>query len=190
MKKTILISIAALLFVVVYSCRNENSSANPKVDALFEQYNTKTGPGCALAVIENDQVVYSKGYGLANLEYNIPITTSTVFDIASVSKQFAGLAISTLVQDGKLSLDDDVRKYLPDFPDFGKRITIRHLVNHTSGLRDWPETLNVAGWRWDEVFSFEDILRMVKNQKELDFEPGAEFSYSNTGYNMLAAIVA
>ena len=190
MKKIILISIPALLSIAVYSCRNENDSANPKVDALFEQYNTKTGPGCALAVIENDKVVYKKGYGLANLEYDIPITTSTVFDIASVSKQFAGLAISTLVQDGKISLDDDVRKYLSDFPDFGKRITIRHLVNHTSGLRDWPETLNVAGWRWDDVFSFEDILRMVKNQKELDFEPGAQFSYSNTGYNMLVAIVA
>jgi CubicO group peptidase (beta-lactamase class C family) len=112
-----------------------------------------------------------------------------VFDIASVSKQFAGFAISTLLQDGKIALDDDIRKYLPEVPDFGKTITIKHLLHHTSGLRDWPQTLNVAGWRWDEVFSFQDIMRMVKNQKELDFDPGTKHMYSNTGYNLLAAIV-
>jgi CubicO group peptidase (beta-lactamase class C family) len=126
---------------------------------------------------------------MANLEYDIPVTPATIFDIASVSKQFAGLAIAQLVEDKKIALDDDIRKYLPDVPDFGKKITIRHLVHHTSGLRDWPEALNVAGWRWDEVFSFNDIMNMVRAQKDLDFEPGHQFSYSNTGYNLLAAIV-
>ena len=126
---------------------------------------------------------------MANLEYDIPITPATVFDIASVSKQFTGMAISSLIQQGKISLDDDIRKYLPDVPEFGKTITIRHLVHHTSGLRDWPEALSMAGWRWDEVYSFDDIMRLVKNQKELDFEPGEKYSYSNTGYNLLAAIV-
>jgi CubicO group peptidase (beta-lactamase class C family) len=195
MKVTLkLISAVSLIFVLLLaqgSCRRtENDSTTADIDAVFEKYNMKTGPGCAVAVIHHGEVVHSKGYGMANLEYDIRITPSTVFDIASVSKQFAGLAISTLIEEGKIALDDDIRKYLPEVPDLGKVITIRHLVHHTSGLRDWPQTLNVAGWRWDEVFSFQDIMRMVKNQKELDFEPGEKHSYSNTGYNLLAAIVA
>jgi CubicO group peptidase (beta-lactamase class C family) len=179
-----------LLLVYSSSCRDEPNSLNQEIDDIFEKYDSKTNPGCAVAVIHNGEVVYNKGYGLANLEYDIGITPSTVFDIASVSKQFAGLAISTLIEDGKISPDDDIRKYLSEVPDFGKTITIRHLIHHTSGLRDWPQTLNVAGWRWDEVFSFQDITRMVKHQKELDFEPGEQHMYSNTGYNLLAAIVA
>ena len=171
------------------SCQVDNVSQNSKVDAIFEKYNSNSDPGCAVSVIHNGQVVFTKGYGLANLEYDIGITPSTVFDIASVSKQFTGFAISTLLQEGKIALDDDIRKYLTEVPDFGKKITIRHLIHHTSGLRAWPQTLNVAGWRWDEVFSFQDIMRMVKNQKELDFDPGTQHMYSNTGYNLLAAIV-
>ena len=164
-------------------------SLDSKMDAIFKKYNIKNGPGCAVAVIENSRVIFKKGYGIANLEYEIPITTATIFDIASVSKQFTGMAISTLIQGGKIKLDDDIHTYLPEVPQFGKRITIRHLIHHTSGIRDWPQTLNIAGWRWDEVFSFADIMRMVKYQKELDFEPGTRFSYSNTGYNLLASIV-
>jgi len=177
------------LFGTGLSCQVDTVSRNSEIDAIFEKYNSKTGPGCVVSVIQNGQVVFKKGYGSANLEYNIDISPSTVFDIASVSKQFTGFAISTLMQEGKIGLDDDIRKYLPDVPDFGKIITIRHLIHHTSGLRDWPQTLNVAGWRWDEVFSFQDIMRMVKNQKELDFDPGTQHMYSNTGYNLLAAIV-
>jgi CubicO group peptidase (beta-lactamase class C family) len=185
------ITLVCLIFLLApgLSCQVESVSKNSKIDAIFEKYNSKTGPGCAVSVIHNGQVVYSKAYGMANLEYDISISPSTVFDIASVSKQFTGLAISTLLQEGRIALDDDIRKYLPEVPDFGKIITIRHLIHHTSGLRDWPQTLNVAGWRWDEVFSFQDIMRMVKNQKELDFAPGAQHMYSNTGYNLLAAIV-
>lgn len=171
------------------SAQNKTDSLDFKTAAIFKQYNNSNGPGCAIAIIQNDSVIFEKGYGMANLEYDIPITPATVFDIASVSKQFAGLAISTLIDQKKIFPDDDIRKYLPDVPDFGKTITIRHLVHHTSGLRDWPEALSVAGWRWDEVYSFEDIMRMVRHQKELDFEPGEKYSYSNTGYNLLAAIV-
>lgn len=185
---TIILSMQLLL---QSSCsRTGDQAANADIDDLFHHYNMENSPGCAIAVIQNGTVKYKKGYGMANLEYDIAITPSTVFDIASVSKQFTGLAISTLVEDGKIFLDDDIRTYLPEVPDFGKPITIRHLVHHTSGLRDWPQTLNVAGWRWDEVFSFQDIMRMVKNQRSLDFEPGEKHSYSNTGYNLLAAIVA
>lgn len=160
-----------------------------KMDSIFHNYNNLKGPGCAVLVVKNGKVIFKKGYGLANLEYDIPITPASVFDIASVSKQFTGFAISTLIQQGKISPDDDIHKYLPDVPQFGKTITIRHLIHHTSGLRDWPEALHVAGWRWDEVMSFDDIMRMVKYQKELDFEPGSQYQYSNTGYNLLVAII-
>lgn len=162
---------------------------NHKIDSIFSSYDRKDGPGCAVSVIRNDTVIYSKGFGMASLEYDVRIKPSTVFDIASVSKQFTGYAISRLIEDGKISLQDDIRKFLPDVPFFGKTITIEHLLHHTSGLRDWPEALVLAGWRWDEVFSFNDIMRMVKAQKELDFEPGSKYSYSNTGYNLLAAVV-
>jgi CubicO group peptidase (beta-lactamase class C family) len=195
MKKLFTPSSVTLLYFLLLlapglSCQVDSVSQNSEIDAIFEKYNSKTGPGCVVSVIRNGETIYTKGYGLANLEYDISITPSTVFDIASVSKQFTGFAISTLLQERKIALDDDIRKYLPDVPDFGKTITIEHLVHHTSGLRDWPQTLNVAGWRWDEVFTFEDIMRLVKNQKELDFEPGTQHMYSNTGYNLLAAIVA
>jgi CubicO group peptidase (beta-lactamase class C family) len=185
------VKLACLLFLLglVLSCQVDSVLRNSEIDAIFEKYNSKTGPGCVVSVIHNGQAVYTKGFGSANLEYNIDISPSTVFDIASVSKQFTGFAISALVQEGKIGLDDDIRKYLPDVPHFGKIITIGNLIHHTSGLRDWPQTLNVAGWRWDEVFSFQDIMRMVKNQKELDFDPGTQHMYSNTGYNLLAAIV-
>lgn len=159
------------------------------MDTLFRLYNRSNGPGCAVGIVRDGKLIFTKGYGMANLEYDIPITPTTVFDIASVSKQFAGLAISTLIQEGKINLDDDIRKYIAEVPKFAKPITIRHLVHHTSGLRDWPEALNMAGWRWDEVFSFDDIMRMVRHQKDLNFEPGERYSYSNTGYNLLALLV-
>ncbi|MEO5582121.1 MAG: serine hydrolase domain-containing protein, partial [Saprospiraceae bacterium] len=170
------------------SSTSPTPSVEKRIDSLFSAFNSQT-PGCAMAVVQHGKVIYKKGYGIANLEYDVPITTASIFDIASVSKQFTGLAISMLIQEGKITLEDDIRKYLPEVPDFGHVITIQHLLHHTSGLRDWPSTLNIAGWRWDEKFSFADIIRMVKQQKDLDFLPGVRHSYSNTGYNMLALIV-
>jgi CubicO group peptidase (beta-lactamase class C family) len=181
--------LSLLAIVPVQACAQAPEALTPQLDQIFSAYNRQDGPGCAVGIVRNGSLIVAKGYGIANLEYDIPITPATVFDIASVSKQFAGLAVSQLVSEGKIGLDDDIRKYLPDVPKFNKTITVRHLVHHVSGLRDWPQTLNVAGWRWDEVFSFEDIMRMVKNQKDLDFEPGERYSYSNTGYNLLAAMV-
>lgn len=174
------------LFAVAQS---KPDSIQKNIDSIFKAYDTKTGPGVAVLVVKNEQVIFVKGYGMANLEYDAPITPTSIFDIASVSKQFTGYAISTLIQQGKISGDDDIHKYLPDVPQFGKTITIHNLVHHTSGIRDWPQALNFAGWRWDEDFLFDDIMRMVKHQKDLDFEPGSKFSYSNTGYNLLAVIV-
>jgi len=170
--------------------QNTHDTLSAKIDSLFKTYARTGSPGVAALIVKDGRTVFAKGYGMANLEYDMPITPATVFDLASVSKQFTGFAISTLIQEGKISPDDDIHKYLPDVPQFGKTITIRHLIHHTSGLRDWPATLHAAGWRWDESFRYEDIMQMVKQQRELDFEPGSQYSYSNTGYNLLAAIVA
>lgn len=166
-----------------------NDSLVTKIDTIFKLYNHTKGPGIAVAIIRDGQVILKKSYGMANLEYSMPITSTSVFDIASLAKQFTGLAISTLIQEKKINVNDDIRKYLPDVPDFGKTITIGNLLHHTSGLRDFPEALMAAGWNYSEVCSFEDVMKLVKYQKELDFEPGTKESYSNTGYNLLAAIV-
>jgi CubicO group peptidase (beta-lactamase class C family) len=185
MKVCLTLILPAFIF---FACSNSNvNTIAQKCDSMFSSYKDK--PGVAVLIVRDGKIAFEKGYGLANLEYNIPVTPVTVFDIASVSKQFTGYAISTLIQQRKLSPDDDIHKYLPEMPDFGKKITIRNLIHHTSGLRDWPEGLHAAGWRWEEAFAWNDIMRFVKLQKELDFEPGTRYQYSNTGYNLLAAIV-
>ena len=160
-----------------------------KVDQLFAEWNNPDTPGAALAVTKDGETIYTQGYGTANLEYDIPITPTTIFDIASVSKQFAAFAIATLAHEGKLSLDDNIRVHLPDVPDFGNTITIRHLLHHTSGLRDWVQSLVIAGVAMEDVISFKHILKMARHQKALNFDPGEAYLYSNTGYNLLAEIV-
>jgi CubicO group peptidase (beta-lactamase class C family) len=160
-----------------------------KVDALFAEWDKAGSPGAAVAIVKNGLVIYQKGYGSANLEYDIPITSSTVFHVASVSKQFTAFAITVLAHEGKLSLDDDIRQYLPELPAFGATITIRHLIHHTSGLRDQWSLLAMAGWRLDDVITQAHILKLVRSQRELNFRPGEEYQYSNTGYTLLAEIV-
>lgn len=159
------------------------------VDSLFARWHRPDSPGASVAVIYDGEVVHAKGYGMASLEHGVPNQPHTVFDIASVSKQFGAFAIALLEADGRLALDDDVRKYVPDLPDFGHAITVRHLVHHTSGLRDWPGTLRMGGWSSEDVMSFEQILRMAYSQKTLNFKPNDEHAYSNTGYNVMAEIV-
>ncbi|WP_158640526.1 serine hydrolase domain-containing protein [Anseongella ginsenosidimutans] len=161
-----------------------------KVDGLFAGIDAANDPGAAVMVVRNGDVLLRRCYGLANLEHRAPITSSTVFDIASLSKQFAGMAISMLVEEGRISLEDDIRKYIPELPDFGHTITVGHLVHHTSGIRDWPGTLALAGSRMDDVITFEQILNMAYHQQGLNFPPGSEYTYSNTGYNLLAELVA
>lgn len=164
-------------------------SPSARVDRLFASVDKEDSPGAAVLVVQDGKVVLRRGYGAANLEHRIPITPSTVFDIASVSKQFCGLAVAMLVKRGKLSLDDDIHSHLDRVPDFGKKITIRHLVHHASGIRDWPGTLALAGWSFEDVLSFEHILEMVRRQRDLNFDPGSRYMYSNTGYNLLARAV-
>ena len=180
------------IYLLSFNCAHSQSLKNinnQKIDGIVKNLSDNNGPGYAIGVVKNNVVIFKKGYGKANLEYNIAVTTRSIFDAASLAKQFTGFAISKLVQQKKIKLSDDVRKYLPQVPDFGKPITIENLLHHTSGIRDWPEALQAAGWRYDELCSFDDILNMVKNQNDLDFEPGTNFSYSNTGYNLLAAVV-
>lgn len=160
-----------------------------RVDQLFAPWDVPGSPGAALAVVRDGEIVYEQGYGLAQLEYDIPITPKTIFHVASVSKQFTAFAITMLAEAGKLSLDDDIRVYLPEIADFGDTITIRHLIHHMSGLRDQWVLLAMAGWRLDDVITRDQIMRLVWRQRELNFKPGDEYLYCNTGYTLLAEIV-
>src|SRR5688500_17735728 len=168
------------------------ASAPPLPDSIrvaanrvFAQWASTDGPGCAVAVARDGRIVHENGYGMANLETGTPSTPASVFHLASVSKQFTAAAILTLARDGRSSLDDDIRRHLPELPDYGHRITIRHLLNHTSGLRDQWDLLGMARGRFEENRITEaDVLEMATRQKSLNFTPGAEYLYSNTGYTL------
>ena len=170
------------------SATEEDTMAS--IDKVFKNYDDIQKPGAAVAVVKNGQVIFKKGYGSANLEYDLPVTPSTVFHIASVSKQFTVFAVLLLEQQGKLSFDDDIRKHIPEVPDFGTTITLRHLASHTSGMRDQWDLLAMAGWRMDDVITKDHIMTMVAHQKELNFQPGEEYLYCNTGFTLLAEVVA
>ncbi|MBC9881829.1 serine hydrolase [Bradyrhizobium sp. INPA01-394B] len=168
------------------------SSSGPierSVDQLFAQWAEPSSPGAVIAVLRDGKIIYSQGYGAANLELGVPNTPSTVFHLASVSKQFTAFAIHLLAQEGKLSLDDDVRKYVPKLHEFGKPITIRHLLHHTSGVRDQWNLLALAGWRLDDEITDDDVARLLFQQTGLNFAPGDQFLYSNSGYTLLAMVV-
>lgn len=159
-----------------------------RVDQVFSAYG-KDSPGCALAVVRDGKIVYSKGYGMASLEHGVPITPQTVLDIGSTSKQITAASILLLAQDGKLSLDDDVRKLIPEIPDYGTPVTLRHLLHHTSGIRDYIALLQLGGINVEDVATDADALTAIARQKSLDFRPGDEHSYSNSGYFLLSLIV-
>ena len=162
--------------------------SNPDVDAVFADLD-RNGPGAAVGVLLNGEVVHRAGYGIAHLDHGVPITAETVFDIASISKQFGAMSALLLEAEGKLDLDEDVRAYVPELPDFGVRITPRHLIHHTSGIRDWVHVMDLSGVERSDVISFEKILRMLFEQRAVNFPPGSEHAYSNTGYNLLARVI-
>jgi CubicO group peptidase (beta-lactamase class C family) len=159
-----------------------------RVDQIFVDYGTSS-PGCALGVVRDGGLVYSKGYGLASLEHGVPLTPQTVFDIGSIAKQFTAAAILLLAQDGKLSVDDDIRKHIPEMPDYGKPITLRHLLHHTSGIRDYIGILRLGGINFEDVATEEESLALIARQKALEFSPGEQHSYSNSGYFLLSVVV-
>lgn len=165
-----------------------NAVAGRKIDSLFAPYNLQT-PGAAVAVVKDGKVIFQKGYGMADLEHNIPITAQTVFNIASVSKQFTAFATYLLAGEGRISLEDDVRKYIPELPDYGIVIRIKHLLAHTSGLRDQAAIGSLAGDRQGDISTTEQVLKLAVRQKKLNFTPGTAFGYCNTGYTLLAEII-
>lgn len=161
-----------------------------QVDKVFAQFDKPDSPGCALAVIKDGQIVYKRGYGMADLDHDIPIKPDTVFHVASVSKQFTAMAVLLLAKQGKLSLDDRVQKHITELREFDQPVTIRHLLHHTSGLRDQWNLLIMSGARLGEdVIRDDDILDLVSRMKELNFKPGEQHLYSNTGYTLMAFIV-
>jgi CubicO group peptidase (beta-lactamase class C family) len=168
---------------------SENVDLAEQIDPLFEEFNSPDSPGVSVAIIKDGKLIFSKGYGSAQLEYKAPVTTDTTFHVASVSKQFTAMAIMLLEVDGALSLDDEVQKYLPWVPRFDHPVTVRQLVNHTSGIRDQWELLYMAGWRLDDVITMRDIRTMMERQTELNFVPQSDILYSNMGYTLLAEIV-
>jgi CubicO group peptidase (beta-lactamase class C family) len=165
------------------------SSLTQKVDDIFAPWDKTVSPGGSLAVIQNGEIVYKRGYGMANLEYGIPNKPSTIFHIASISKHFAAMAVVLLAQEGKLSLDDEVRKHVPEVGGIKEKFTVKQLIHHTSGIRDQWDLLVIAGWRMDDVITTGDVMDVLSRQKELNFTPGSEWLYSNSGFTLLAVIV-
>ena len=163
--------------------------ASQSIDSLFSEWDKEAAPGCALGVIKDGELVYAKGYGMANMEYDIPITPSSVFRIGSTSKQFTAACIVLLVEDGKLSLDDNLKGIFPDFPDYAREITVRHLLNHTSGIRDYLQLAYLKGMGDDDFYTDDDVMAWLVSQSDLNFKPGEEFMYSNSGYWLLGQIV-
>jgi CubicO group peptidase (beta-lactamase class C family) len=159
------------------------------IDAIFSEWNAPDSPGCAVLITVDGDPLYRRGHGLASLEHGAPITSATVFNVGSISKQFTAMAILLLEDEGQLTLDDDIRRYVPELPDLGTPMTIGHLLTHTSGLREQSHLLALAGWRDGDVVAERDVLDLVTRQRALDFAPGEDFQYNNTGYTLLASTV-
>ena len=169
--------------------QTENNSISAKIDSLFSEFNSFDSPGAAVVITRNDKIIFQKEYGSANLEYGVPINSNTVFHIGSVSKQFTAFAILLLEEKNKISLNDDIRKYLPELPDFGDTIHIRHLLHHTSGLREIETLLQICGISTADQIDGRQIMSLLLMQRKLNFKPGDEIEYCNTGYFLLARIV-
>jgi len=187
------------VLIVAFGAANASAGAQPRlaqldsanrwVDSIFAPYSSTSSPGCAVGVVRDGQLAFAKGYGMADLEHDTPITPSTRFYIASLSKQFTAMSIVLLAQEGRLSLDDWVRRWVPQVPSFGAPITLRQLLHHTSGLRDYFTLLALSGWPSDGLLTEPQFIDLVSRQKNLNFTPGDEFLYSNTGYALLAMVV-
>jgi CubicO group peptidase (beta-lactamase class C family) len=161
-----------------------------QVDGIMADWAKPGSPGCAVGVVRDGALAFAKGYGQADLERGVPIGPASVFDIASTSKQFTAAVIALLAQDGKLSLDDDVRRFVPELPRYEAPIAIRHLLHHTSGLRDYTDVMALEGWQMEDWTTAEQALATIARQKEVNFEPGARHLYSNSGFFLLSVIAA
>ncbi|MCH7782570.1 beta-lactamase family protein [candidate division KSB1 bacterium] len=166
-----------------------HTSLTDKVDNLFSEWDTMDSPGAALGIFKDGRIIYARGYGMANLEFDIPITPQTVFRIGSVSKQFTAMCIAILADRGTISLDDDIRKYLPEMYDYDSRVTIRHMLHHTSGMRPYTTLMGLVGYGGVSAYTAVEAYEMLARQKGLLFEPGERYAYSNSAYFLLAEIV-
>ncbi len=184
MKKIILAT--AILHVSLF-CYSQNIEKG--IDKIFTEWNNENHPGGVVSILKKNKVLFSKAYGYANIKYNVPINKETIFNIGSVSKQFTAMAIVLLHLDGKLSIDDDIRKHLPQLFEFENKITIRHLLHHTSGFRSTPELFALAGWRDGDAITTDDDFQYFYKQTSLNFTPGSQFMYTNSGYVLLAKII-
>ena len=169
---------------------NDDALTAGKIDQLFQQWDKPDSPGAAVLVIEGGKTLYKKCFGCADLEQNVPITTNTSFNLASVAKQFTAFAILLLEKEGRISLEDDVHKYLTDLPPYSKPVTIRNLLNHTSGIWEYYSTMvYYCGYDKDDHFTLDEDMELLKRQEDLLFEPGSQWSYCNSNYLLLAQVV-
>lgn len=178
-----------ILFLTFTICAFGQLKQSKAIDSLFLDWNNPDVPGCAIGIVENGKLIYAKGYGIADLEHDIQITPTSVFYIGSVSKQFVTFSILLLEEQGKLSLDDKIQKYLPDFPAYNSTLTIRNFIHHTSGVRDYLTLMYLKGRSYLDNADVDEVYELIKSQKELNFTPGEKYLYSNSCYFMLAMIV-
>jgi CubicO group peptidase (beta-lactamase class C family) len=187
-QRTKLQFVVFLSFLLLVTSLVRSDDLGARVDRLFSRWDRDDSPGCALAVVEDGQIVYKKGYGMANLELGVPVSPASVFYIGSVSKQFVAMCIALLADREVISMDDDIRKYVPEMPDYGVPVTIRHLIHHTGGIRDYLELEAIARIPFG-FYHEQDVIGLISRQRELNFVPGEEHTYSNSGYFMLGVIV-
>jgi len=160
------------------------------VDEIFQAFDSARSPGCAVGVAREGETLLERAYGMADLEFRVANEPGTILEAGSVSKQFTAAAVVLLALDGELSLDDDIRHYIPEVPDYGETITIRHLFTHTSGLRDWGSVAGISGWgRSARTHNHDHALEIISRQSALNYPPGESYSYTNSGYNLLAILV-
>jgi CubicO group peptidase (beta-lactamase class C family) len=183
------LGLAAILPSRARAASLPDSSTESKVAAVFAAYDRTDSPGCAVGVFRDGRVALARGYGMANLELGVSLSPASVLDIGSTAKQFTAFSILLLERDGKLSLDDDIRRFVPEIPSYGPKIAIRNLLNHTSGLRDYLELMELAGVREEDLTTEQDALDVLTRQKATNFAPGTEHLYSNSGYFLLSVIV-
>jgi CubicO group peptidase (beta-lactamase class C family) len=191
MNRLILI-IQCCFVAILFACKHQPSaSSHQEVDAIFSRWHTADAntPGCALAVIHQGEIIHSKGYGMADIEHNIPITPQSIFYIGSVSKQFVATALLLLEEEGKLSLEDDIRKYIPELPDYGHTIRLHHLIHHTSGLRDNLTLWEMSGRSMIDDIPEKEIFELICRQQGLNFIPGEDYAYSNTCYYLMSIVI-
>lgn len=184
------IGIVGIASVKLFGQTKDYANVIKKVDNILTKKITDNEPGAAVIIVKNGRIIFNKCFGLADIEHNVPITSKTMFNLASVSKQFTAFAILLLEKEGKLNLSDDIHKYIPDLPDYSKSVTIQHLLNHTSGIWNYNDMMITFGG-YDELdhYTLNEVITFLKKQKELLFDPGSQWVYSNSNYILLSQIV-